>query len=99
VLVLVAQAVAVLVAILLLWECLGLEGGAALGVGVHRVGVDEELADAVVSYALPGFAEKADSNRGFVEVAQCRSPEERLLHKSLTLPISLSQKKSTLLHQ
>jgi len=40
---------AVLVAFLLLWECRELEDGAALGVGVHRVGVDEELADAVVS--------------------------------------------------
>ena len=85
-------------AFLLLWECLGLEGGAALEVGVLRVRAGEVLAGAVVSYALPWFAEKADSNRGFVEVAQCRSPEERLLHKSWTLPISLSQKKSTLLH-
>lgn len=44
---------AVLAAILLLWECLELEGGAALVVGVLRVGVGEVLADAVVSYALP----------------------------------------------
>ena len=44
---------AVLVAFLLLWECLELEGGAALGVGELRVRADEELADAVVSYALP----------------------------------------------
>lgn len=46
-------AAAVLVAFLLLWECLGLEGGAALGVGVLRVRADEVLAGAVVSYALP----------------------------------------------
>ncbi|WP_293335067.1 MULTISPECIES: hypothetical protein [unclassified Microcoleus] len=26
-----------------------------------------------------------------MEVRQCRSPEERFLHKSLTVPISLSQ--------
>ena len=56
-------AAAVLVVILLLWECLELEGGAALGVGEHPVEVDVELADAVVSYALPEVGEKADSNR------------------------------------
>lgn len=44
--------VAVLAAFLLLWECLELEGGAALGVGELRVRADEELGDAVVSYAL-----------------------------------------------
>lgn len=44
--------VAVLVAFLLLWECLELEGGAARAVGELRVRADEELADAVVSYAL-----------------------------------------------
>lgn len=44
--------VAVLVAFLLLWECLELEGGAGRGVGALRVGAGEELADAVVSYAL-----------------------------------------------
>ena len=42
-------AVAVLVAILLLWEYLELEDRAALGVGEHPVEVDVELADAVVS--------------------------------------------------
>ena len=54
---------AVLAAFLLLWECLELEGAAALGVGERPVRVDEELADAVVSYALPEVGEKADSNR------------------------------------
>jgi hypothetical protein len=44
--------VAVLAAFLLLWEYLELEAGAALGVGELRVRADEELADAVVSYAL-----------------------------------------------
>lgn len=67
-------AAAVRGAFLLLWERLGVEGGVALEVGVLRVGVGEVLAGAVVSYALPWFAEKADSNRGFVEVGQCRSP-------------------------
>jgi len=43
-----------LVAILLFWECLELEGAVAYqGVGVHRVRGGGELADAVVSYALP----------------------------------------------
>ena len=42
-------AAAVRGAFLLLWECLGVEGGAALEVGVLRVGVGEVLADAVVS--------------------------------------------------
>ena len=56
-------AVAVLVAFLLLWECRELEAGAFLGAGERPVGVDVELADAVVSYALPEVGEKADSNR------------------------------------
>ena len=43
---------AVLAAFLLLWEYLELEGVAALGVGELRVRAGEELADAVVSYAL-----------------------------------------------
>ena len=47
------RAVVVLVAFLLLWEFRGLEGGEVQAVVVHRVGVDEELTDAVVSYALP----------------------------------------------
>ena len=47
------RAVGVLVAFLLLWEFRGLEGGGVQAVVVHRVGVDEELTDAVVSYALP----------------------------------------------
>lgn len=42
-----------LVALLLLWECLELEGVAYLGVGEHRVRAGGELAVAVVSYALP----------------------------------------------
>lgn len=42
-------AVAVPTAFLLLWEFRELEDGAALGVGEHRVRVDVELADAVVS--------------------------------------------------
>ena len=42
-------AVAVPGLVLLLWECLELEGGAALGAGERPVGVDVELADAVVS--------------------------------------------------
>lgn len=41
--------VAVLVALLLLWECLELEGVAYLGVGEHRVRGGGELAVAVVS--------------------------------------------------
>ncbi len=53
--VLLVLVVAVLVAFLLLWECLELEGVAALGVGELRVRADEELADAVVSYALLGI--------------------------------------------
>ena len=44
--------VAVLVAFLLFWEYLELEGGGAPAVGALRVGAGEELADAVVSYAL-----------------------------------------------
>ena len=63
VLLVLVPAAAVRVAILLLWERLELEDGAALGVGEHRASVDEELADAVVSYALPEVGEKADSNR------------------------------------
>jgi len=47
------EPLAVLVALLLLWECLELEGGAYLGVGEHRVRGGGELAVAVVSYALP----------------------------------------------
>lgn len=58
-----ALVLAVPAAFLLLWECLELEGGAALGAGERPVGVDVELADAVVSYALPEVGEKADSNR------------------------------------
>jgi hypothetical protein len=42
----------VLAAFLLFWECLELEDGAAQAVGELRVGADEGLADAVVSYAL-----------------------------------------------
>ena len=45
---------AVLVAFLLLWGAFReLEGGAFLVVGGLRVRAGEELADAVVSYALP----------------------------------------------
>lgn len=45
---------AVLVAFLLLWGAFReLEGGAFLAVGGLRVRAAEELADAVVSYALP----------------------------------------------
>lgn len=43
------EPLAVLVALLLLWECLELEGGAYLGVGEHRVRGGGELAVAVVS--------------------------------------------------
>jgi hypothetical protein len=55
------RSVAVLVALLLLWECLELEGVEYLGVGEHRVRGGGELADAVVSYALPLVGEEADS--------------------------------------
>lgn len=48
----VRRVVAVLVAFLLPWEFLELEGGEAPAVGVLRVRAGEELADAVVSYAL-----------------------------------------------
>jgi hypothetical protein len=54
VLVLVLVPAAVLVAFLLLWGASReLEGGAFLAVGGLRVRAGEELADAVVSYALP----------------------------------------------
>ncbi len=61
--VLVLVPAAVLAAFLLLWGAsLELEGGVFLAVGEHRVRAGEELADAVVSYALPEVGEKADSN-------------------------------------
>lgn len=47
------ERVAVLAALLLLWEAQALEGGGCLGVAEHRVLAGGELADAVVSYALP----------------------------------------------
>lgn len=51
--------VVVLVAILRFWECRELEGGVAyLGVVEHLVRGGEELADAVVSYALPKMLAK-----------------------------------------
>lgn len=67
-----AVRVGVRVALLLLWECLELEGGAAREVGEHRVGAGGERTEAVVSYALPLVGEEeADSIEQFVQVWEC----------------------------
>lgn len=87
-----AVLVVVLVAILRFWECRELEGGVAyLGVVEHLVRGGEELADAVVSYALPKCWRK-----GLVERMICGSGGMlnailRVFNKSLTFHISLSQ--------
>lgn len=53
---------AVLAALLLLWECLELEDGGGPEVAGHRVRAGGELREAVVSYALPLVGEEeADS--------------------------------------
>ncbi len=92
--------VAILMAILLLWECLELEGAAAYqGVEEHRVREDGVLADAVVSYMLP-----SDWRKGLVDRMIGGSLEMPIAivsdtHKSLNVEISLSQQGVKVEHQ